>query len=148
MSSITPSDFRFIASIFRLFAASAALVESLKSIDAHPSGEITEYTLFSSIRTESATPIPNAPPLPPSPIITETIGTFRPNISARFLAMASPCPFSSASIPGYAPAVSIRVNIGNSNLSAILISLNAFLYPSGLAIPKFLNIFESRSLPF
>ena len=117
-------------------------------MEAQPSGDITEYTLFSSIRTESATPIPNAPPLPPSPITTETIGTLRLNISDRFFAIASPCPFSSASIPGYAPEVSIIVSIGSSNLSAILINLNAFLYPSGLAIPKFLNILDSKSRPF
>ena len=103
------------------------MVESLKRIEAQPSGEITEYTLFSSIKIESATPIPNAPPLPPSPITTDTIGTRNPNISAKFLAIASPCPFSSASIPGYAPAVSINVKIGNLKRSAILISLRAFL---------------------
>src|SRR5690606_41871786 len=69
--------------------------------DALPiSGEITEYQVFSSIRTLSPMPIPNAPPEAPSPIITQITGTLSINISFRFRAIASPWPRSSASIPG------------------------------------------------
>ena len=125
--SITPSLNKLWADIFKLSAASSALEASLYNIAAHPSGEITEYTEFSSINILSETPSPSAPPLPPSPITTEITGTLSPLISIRFLAIASPCPCSSASNPGYAPGVSINVKIGIENLSAILKSLKAFL---------------------
>ena len=102
------------------------------------SGEITEYQEFSSINTLSPIPIPNAPPDAPSPITIQITGTVNCIISIKFLAMASPCPLSSASNPGNAPGVSINVTIGLPNFSARRIKRNAFLYPSGLAIPKFL----------
>src|SRR5690606_11401379 len=107
-------------------------------MDEHDSGEITEYQVFSNINTTSPTPIPSAPPEAPSPTIRVIIGTFRRVISRIFLAIASPCPRSSASKPGYAPGVSIRVTTGIPNFSADFINLNALRYPSGFAIPKFL----------
>ena len=63
----------------------------------------------------------------PSPTITQIIGTLRRHISKIFLAIASPCPLSSASKPGYAPGVSIKVTTGILNFSAIFIKRNAFL---------------------
>ena len=42
----------------------------------------------------------SAPPLPPSPVTTQTIGVGRPAISRRLRAMASACPRSSAPRPG------------------------------------------------
>ena len=59
-------------------------------IEEQDSGEITEYQVFSSIKTRSPTPIPKAPPEAPSPIITVMIGTFNLVISKIFLAIASP----------------------------------------------------------
>ena len=55
---------------------------------------------------------------PPSPHTTTMIGTGRLAISIRFLAMASACPRSSASIPGYAPGVSTNVMTGLENRAA------------------------------
>src|SRR5216110_3843536 len=52
--------------------------------------------------TLSPTAIASAPPEPPSPVTVTMIGTGSRAISRRFLAIASPCPRSSASIPGYA----------------------------------------------
>ena len=75
----------------------------------------------------SPIPIPKAPPEAPSPIIMTIIGTFSDIISYRFLAIASPCPLSSASRPGYAPGVSISEIIGILNFSAFFINLRAFL---------------------
>ena len=72
----------------------------LHKIDEQDSGEITEYQVFSNMYTLSPTPIPNAPPEAPSPIIIEIIGVFKRAISKIFLAIASPCPLSSASKPG------------------------------------------------
>ena len=57
-------------------------------IAAAPSGEATEYTACSSIRMRSATPKANAPPLPPSPITAQTMGTRSEAIVARLLAIA------------------------------------------------------------
>ena len=74
--------------------------------------------LYWSISTRSATPIASAPPEPPSPITTLTIGTFRLDITNRLRAMASLWPRSSAPIPGYAPGVSISVISGKPNFSA------------------------------
>ena len=82
------------------------------------SGEITEYQVFSSISTLSPIPMPSAPPEAPSPITTQMMGTFNCTISSRFRAMASPWPRSSASRPGKAPGVSIRVTTGLPNFSA------------------------------
>ena len=42
----------------------------------------------------------------------ERIGVFKDDISKRFLAIASPCPCSSASIPQAAPGVSTKQRIG------------------------------------
>ena len=71
-----------------------------------------EYTAFSIIHTSSATASASAPPLPPSPIKMERIGVFKDDISKRFLAIASPWPCSSASIPQAAPGVSTKQRIG------------------------------------
>ena len=112
------------------FNASAAvsLYSQLRhNIEEHDSGEMTEYQVFSNINILSPTPIPSAPPEAPSPIITTIIGTEIDIISKIFLAIASPCPRSSASIPGKAPGVSIKVTIGIPNLSADFINLKAFL---------------------
>ena len=68
--------------------------------DGAPSGEITEYQLYSSMATRSATAIPKAPPEPPSPMTHETMGVSRRLISRRLKAMASACPRSSAFMPG------------------------------------------------
>ncbi len=50
---------------------------SRQRICAHISGEITEYQAFSSISTRSPTPMASAPPLPPSPVMTQMIGHFQ-----------------------------------------------------------------------
>ena len=86
-------------------------------------------------------------PLPPSPIIIQSTGTLISLIISRFLAIASPWPLSSASIPQYAPAVLTKLIIGRPNFSACFINLRAFLYPSGLGIPKFLLRHSLASLP-
>ena len=49
-----------------------------------------------------------ARPLPPSPVTTQTIGTSIKDIRRIDSAMTTPCPRSSASIPGYAPTTSMR----------------------------------------
>ena len=111
------------------FSASAAFSlysQLLQSIEEQDSGEITEYQVFSNINISSPTPIPKAPPDAPSPIIITIIGTDKDIISYMFLAIASPCPRSSASKPGNAPGVSTSVTIGISNLSADFINLRAF----------------------
>ena len=103
---------------------------------------------FSIIHTSLATPSASAPPLPPSPVTIDNTGTVRLLISYRFFAIASPWPRSSAPRPQYAPGVSIKHITGLLNFSACFISLSAFLYPSGLGIPKFLDIFSLVVLPF
>ena len=108
-------------------AAFSAIFESFHNIDAHPSGEITEYILYSSINNLSETPIASAPPEPPSPIMTEIIGVDIFDISSKFFAIASLCPRSSAPSPGYAPGVSIKEIIGRLNFSANFINLKDFL---------------------
>ena len=55
-----------------------------------------------------------------------TIGVRSPAISRRFKAMASACPRSSASRPGYAPGVSTKVRIGRLNFSAMRMIRIAF----------------------
>ncbi len=74
------------------------------------SGDITEYHVFSSIITLSPTPIPNAPPEAPSPIIKTMIGTSNFVISNIFLAIASPCPLSVSKLQDHCPyrAFSLR----------------------------------------
>ena len=146
--SIIPKSFKSLAVAFISSAASFALVESLYKILANPSGDKIEYTAFSNMAILSPTAIANAPPLEPSPITIQIIGTSSFEISNKFLAIASPCPLSSAPIPGYAPGVSIKVIIGLLNFSACFINRNAFLYPSGFGIPKFLSIFSFAFFPF
>ena len=73
----------------------------------------------------SPTPIASAPPLPPSPITVQMIGTVSSAISSRLRAMASDWPRSSASMPGHAPGVSMKVRIGRPKRSAIFISRSA-----------------------
>ena len=89
-----------------------------------------------------------APPEPPSPITIAKVGTFNFIQHSIDLAIASACPLSSAPTPGYAPGVSIKDIIGILNLSANSINRIVFLYPSGLIIPKFLSILDSKSSPF
>ena len=84
------------------------------------------YTAFSSISTRLATPSASAPPLLPSPVTTDTTGTVSVLISIRQRAIASPCPRSSAAMPGYAPGVSMNVITGRPNFSACFISRSAF----------------------
>ena len=146
--SIMPSSYKSAAVSFIISAASFAFLESFHSIDAKPSGESIEYMEFSIIHTSLATPSASAPPLPPSPVTIDNTGTVRLLISYRFFAIASPWPRSSAPRPQYAPGVSIKHITGLLNFSACFISLSAFLYPSGLGIPKFLDIFSLVVLPF
>src|SRR5258705_1827907 len=103
---------------------------------AQPSGEITEYTEFSNIKTRSARPTASAPPEPPSPMTAVMIGVGNEAISIRLLAIASACPRSSAPRPGYAPGVSTSVITGAPNFAAMRMRRIAFRYPSGCAIPK------------
>ena len=117
-------------------AASGAFLLSFQRMDAKPSGERMVYVAFSIIQTSLPTASASAPPLPPSPITTERTGTFKSDISRRFLAMASPCPRSSASSPQNAPGVSTNAMTARPNFSACFISRRAFLYPSGDGIPK------------
>ena len=75
------------------FKASAAvsLCSQLRhKMEEQDSGDITEYQVFSNINTLSPTPIPNAPPEAPSPIMMQITGTLSLLISKRFFAMASP----------------------------------------------------------
>ena len=115
---------------------------------AQPSGEITEYTAFSSIQTRSATARASAPPLPPSPINMEITGTQRVVISIKFSAMACPWPRSSAPTPQNAPEVSIKQITGRPNFSACFISLSALRYPSGLGAPKLRYTLSLAVCPF
>ena len=62
--------------------------------------EITEETECSSIRTLFAAASATAPPEPPSPTITETIGAPRERHFWVQVAIASACPRSSAPRPG------------------------------------------------
>jgi len=52
--------------------------------------------------TLSAAASANAPPLPPSPVITDITGTVSLSIAAILPAIALLCPLLSASMPGYA----------------------------------------------
>ena len=91
---------------------------------------------FSMIRIRLPTPMPIAPPEPPSPMITEITGTRRLNMSRRLTAIASAMCRSSLETPGKAPGVSISVMIGTPARSASFISRIALRYPSGLGQPK------------
>ena len=121
---------------FKASAASFLYSQLRHKIEEQDSGEITEYHVFSSIYTLSPIPIPNAPPEAPSPMINTIVGTLSRAISKRLRAIASPCPRSSASIPGKAPGVSTKHTTGILNFSACFIKRRALRYPSGLAIPK------------
>ena len=103
-------------------AAVRSASASFHRIEAQPRGEITEYTECSSMRMRSVTPIASAPPEPPSPITIEIVGTLRPAIFSRQVAIASAWPRSSASTPGNAPAVSTSEITGMSKRSASSIS--------------------------
>ena len=85
---------------FKAAAACSLYSQLLHKIEEQDSGEITVYQVFSIIYTLFPTPIPTAPPEAPSPITMVIIGVFNRVISKIFLAMASPCPLSSASNPG------------------------------------------------
>ena len=52
------------------------------------------------MNTRLPTASANAPPEPPSPLITQTTGTFKALMSSMLRAIASPWPCSSASNPG------------------------------------------------
>src|SRR5690606_24898608 len=69
----------FISAAVNLSASAACSLYSqlLHKIEEQDSGEITEYQVFSNIRTRSPTPIPKAPPEAPSPIIRTIIGTLK-----------------------------------------------------------------------
>src|SRR3954468_20231604 len=125
-SSITLSRNRSSAVILSASAARSRWLASFQRIAAHPSGEITEYTEFSSIRTRSATPRASAPPEPPSPITTAIQAVGNADISRIFRASAPDWPRSSAPSPGWAPGVSISVITAAPNLAASFISLSAF----------------------
>ena len=81
-------------------AASTVFELSFHKIEEQPSGEITEYIEFSSIKTVLPVPIATAPPEPPSPIITATIGTPSDKQHSVVFAIASDCPRCSAPTPG------------------------------------------------
>jgi len=70
-------------------AASGALPASPQRMAAQPSGEITEYTAYSSISTRLPMPMASAPPLPPSPVTTTIIGTGSEAMRLRLRAIAS-----------------------------------------------------------
>ena len=65
--------------------------------------------------------MPHAPPLPPSPITTQTIGVFSNAISYIESEIERPTPRSSDSIPGYAPGVSMNTITGSLNFAASFI---------------------------
>ena len=69
--------------IFSATAACGALLASFHKIAAHASGVATVYTECSNINTLSPTPIPKAPPDPPSPITVQIIGTSKQNICLK-----------------------------------------------------------------
>ena len=62
--------FMSLAVSFKADAAVSLYSQLRQRIEEQDSGEITEYQVFSSIKTRSPTPIPKAPPEAPSPIIT------------------------------------------------------------------------------
>ena len=66
---------------FKASAAFSLLSQFLHKILEQDSGEITEYHVFSSMKTLSPMPIPNAPPDAPSPMIMQMTGTLRIDIS-------------------------------------------------------------------
>ena len=92
--------------------ASSQREASFHRLVAKPSGDRMAYTAFSCMSTWLPTARARAPPLLPSPVITATTGTLSRLISRMQRAMASPWPRCSASRPGYAPEVSMRVTTG------------------------------------
>ena len=68
--------------------------------------------------TTSPTAIASAPPDPPSPVMTTTIGVRSRLISPIERAIASAIPRSSDSGPGWAPGTSTNVTIGRPSRSA------------------------------
>ena len=68
--------------------------------------------------TTSPTAMASAPPEPPSPVMTVTIGVRSRVISAIERAIASAMPRSSDSGPGWAPGMSTKVTTGRPNRSA------------------------------
>jgi len=73
---------------------------SLKRMAEQASGLMTLYQANSIMATLSATPMPSAPPEPPSPQTIERIGVFRRDISNMLRAIDSAWPRSSAPMPG------------------------------------------------
>ena len=147
-TSTTPSS-SWSAAVMRMAAAATrASSRERHRIEEAPSGLITEYTEFSRASTRSPTPIASAPPEPPSPSTTMTMGTWSPVMSLMLDAMASACPRSSAAGPGNAPAVSRKVTIGMPTLSARRIRRCALRKPSGCGDPKLRRTFDSVSVPF
>src|SRR5690606_31112633 len=72
MISSTKCNFFISGAVsFRASAACSLYSQLLHRIEEQDSGEMTEYHVFSNIKTLSPTPIPNAPPEAPSPIITQ-----------------------------------------------------------------------------
>ncbi len=78
--------------------------------------------------TRSVTPMPSAPPEPPSPTTTEMVGVRSIAISRRLTAIASETWRSSEPTPGKAPGVSMNERTGSPNFSASLHD------PQGLAV--------------
>ena len=76
------------------------------------------------------------------------IGTWKRAIACRLTAIASAWPRSSASMPGYAPAVSMKERIGRPNFSASSMTRSALRKPSGRGMPKLRRIFSLVSRPF
>jgi hypothetical protein len=72
----------------------------------------------SSISTRLVAASAIAPPLPPSPKITATVGTVNSNSVSIDWAIASLMPRDSDSTPGSAAGVSTSVSTGRRNFSA------------------------------
>ena len=101
MTSWTVPSLRWSAAVsFNAAAACSTASPLFQRIAAQPSGLITLYHAYCIMATRSATAMPNAPPDPPSPTMTDTIGTRSRDISIRLTAMAWAWPRSSAPIPG------------------------------------------------
>ena len=100
ISSIIFSFNKSVEVSFIAVAASKVFFGSLHNIEAHPSGEITEYIAFSNIKILLDDAKAIAPPDPPSPIIIEIVGTPKDNEHSIDLAIASAWPLSSAPTPG------------------------------------------------
>jgi apolipoprotein N-acyltransferase len=81
ISSIKPKPFISLAVNFNCSAATSFLSQLRHKIELQLSGEITVYQVFSIMSVLSPTPMPNAPPLAPSPMIQMIIGTFKRIIS-------------------------------------------------------------------